>query len=830
MNFNFSGMFGGGFTNNLNKNNFDFSAFAPKQEEKVTDPIDIVSNNTPEAKVEVLEGAADVVVTKQPEVKYSPAVTNAIVPTTPDLTAAPADPITDAIQSVQPKPIDLGMDFGVKLAPEQQQEFTSNLDTLSNVQGSQGFGSGAGFMDVVKYGDAADIYKMSTLEAPNVTAYNNMVSSAINDNILYDKEEVNSKLEEIDSAGGKLAYLNSLISTDTYKNWKDTQTKEFWETNSITEVPDIGFGVLSTGSARGVPTEVGGDLGILTGLEELQGGAIRVGDGLFIKFNRTDNKFELVNEVSDLEVTGKIAASIALSMATAGAGSALSAGLGISSTAGAALASGAVAAAQGGNLEEIATSALTAGFAEHVETLQVAAEAVDATQEAIAIADTMQSIKTGVDIIKAVDSGDVLGAISSTLDLTGNGSPASYIKEALGTSDAQTAGILKVIDKQLQGESLEDSVKSGAATWVKEGGIKEIDLDIDFGNGDWETPEAIKAIGDKLVEGASWANENFIKPVVETVETLGQGAIEAASQANQFVQREIIDEVQEYMSEQNETFQAAIEPIKEDFSKLNQSVRTDLANFDKEYLQPVKEEISTINENVRTQLALFDDENLQPIKKDIEDVITKVDTTLSAFNQDYIKPIDEKLSQTNKDVRDQLANFDKDYLQPIKQDLSDTNKAFQQDIDNIQQALSETNQDFREGLSGFEDDYLNPIKDDIETMAGNLKDGLSDTNKYVREQLAGFDDNVLQPIKEEIEGVLDSIDGLDVDMSGVQDMLSGLWDAVTGLNTGLAATQEKFGQPSADKSALVKMRTQYGEQYQFEDLRNNPLLNNELFS
>ena len=391
----------------------------------------------------------------------------------------------------------------------------------------------------------------------------------------------------------------------------------------------------------------------------------------------------------------------------------------------------------------------------------------------------------------------------------------------------------------------------------------------------WQDIEPLREVVEETVgAGVDYVKTNVVDPVLDTVDTIIKEVEptvdkikEGASQANQFVQREVIDEVQMFMSEQNETFQAAIEPIKEEFSQLNQSVRTDLANFDKEYLQPVKEEISVINQNVRNELALFDDETLQPIKEDIENVITQVDTTLSAFNQEYIKPIDEKLSQTNKDVRDQLAAFDKDYLQPIKQDLSDTNKAFQQDIDEIQLALSEQNQSFREGLSGFEDtylnpvkedvkalagdlktglsdanqyvrdqlsgfedDYLDPIKDDIETMAGNLKDGLSDTNQYVRDQLSSFDDDVLQPIKGQIESAIESISGLDVGMGGVQDMLGSLWDSINGLNIGLAATQEKFGRPSADKSPLVKMRTQYGEQYEFEDLRNNPLLNNEFLS
>ena len=832
-NLDFSGLFsgGGGFTLDTSKFNFDaYKAPEPKKE-AVVDPVDVVSDKSPTPDVEVLEGAGTVAVTKPDPITQAiealkgkdlsndfnvnpiasapiaptPVATQPVAPVIPTPVAptpvVKQPPKTPVAPTVVPIKEEIGnvISDGVKaLAPDPieqaiqtvkptgfSQDLASNLQSLSGITGSQGMSSGAGFMDVVEYGDAADIYKMSTIEAPNVDAYNDIVTSAVESNVLYDPEEVNNKLKEIDSTGGKISYLNSLI-TDEFLNWKESQSEEFWDNSKITEIPDLGFGVVSTGSAMGVPTEIGGELNFRTGLEELQKRGVRVGDDQFIKFNNKTNQFEFVDETSDLEITGQIATAIAVSMATAGAGSALSAGLGISSTAGAALASGAVAAAQGGDLEEVATKAFSGGLSEYIDTLEVAASAADATKEAVAIADTMKAIETSVDVVKAVDSGNVLKAVSGVLDLTGNGSPASYIKDALGTTDAQTAGILKVMDKQLQGESLDDSLRSGAVEWVKEGGVKELGLSMDFGDSNWETPEAIKAIGDTLLEGASWANEKFVQPVVNTVETLGAGAIEAASQANQFVQREVIDEVQVLMSEQNETFQAAIEPIKEEFSQLNQSVRTDLANFDKEYLQPVKEEISVINQNVRNELALFDDETLQPIKEDIENVITKVDTTLSAFNQDYIKPIDEKLSQTNKDVRDQL--------------------------------------------SGFEDDYLDPIKDDIETMAGNLKDGLSDTNQYVRDQLSSFDDDVLQPIKGQIESAIESISGLDVDMSGVQDMLGSLWDSINGLNTGLAATQEKFGRPSADKSPLVKMRTQYGEQYEFEDLRNNPLLNNEFLS
>ena len=841
-NLDFSGLFGGGgFALDTSKFNFDAYKAPEAKKEVVVDPVDVVSDKSPTPDVEVLEGAGTVAVTKP-------------------------DPITQAIEALKGK--DLSNDFNVN-------PIASAPITPTPVATQPVIPTPVAPTPVAPTPDpiAEAIQTVKPLEMPSLSGLGGIsgfdVTNKSVDNMLSEAETnktiLNPLIADIDkfNVGAGQAGLINTTTADDLKKY--VGTSEF--SNIVDQYSQARVGEQTGGWDGMASREVLNALGIPHSFETQD----EFGRTSVYNFDEQTNNFELVNEyggtTKENEIIKTVSQAAATAALTAGIGTSLSSSFAISSTAGQAIAAGAVSAAQGNDLEEVIISAATAGLAEEVKAAQTAAEAVDATKDVIAYADTISAIESGVDIVKAVDNGDVLGAISSTLDLTGNGSPASYIKDALGTTDAQTAGILKVIDKQLQGESLDDSVKSGAAAWIKEGGIKELDLDMDFGDGDWETPEAIKAIGDKLVEGASWANENFIKPVVNTVETLGAGAIEAASQANQFVQREVIDEVQVLMSEQNQTFQAAIEPIKEEFSKLNQSVRTDLANFDKEYLQPVKEEISVINQNVRNELALFDDETLQPIKEDIENVITKVDTTLSAFNQDYIKPIDEKLSQTNKDVRDQLATFDKDYLQPIKQDLSDTNKAFQQDIDEIQLALSEQNQSFREGLSGFEDtylnpvkedvkalagdlktglsdsnqyvrdqlsgfedDYLDPIKDDIETMAGNLKDGLSDTNQYVRDQLSSFDDDVLQPIKGQIESAIESISGLDVDMGGVQDMLGSLWDSINGLNTGLAATQEKFGRPSADKSPLVKMRTQYGEQYEFEDLRNNPLLNNELFS
>ena len=475
---------------------------------------------------------------------------------------------------------------------------------------------------------------------------------------------------------------------------------------------------------------------------------------------------------------------------------------------------------------------------------------------------------------------NVLTTENVTKFLTENTDSEGFIADNM---DSIVKGIVKGGTEALDGGNKEDIAIETVKPIVKET-IKDFVKDIGSGDSSfdgldfiedayhehiedpleqfWQDIEPLREVVEETVgAGVDYVKTNVVDPVLDTVDTIIKEVEptvnkikEGASQANQFVQREVIDEIEVKLSNLNKDFQAEIAPIKEQFSELNRNVRQDLADFDEQVLQPyVTDQLSIANEQIRQELANFDSEELQPIKKDIEKVISTVDEKLSNFNKDYIKPIDQYLSDANAEFRDRLSDFEDSHLSPIKEELSATNKAFQGEVDVIQEALSQTNKDFREELSGFEDKYidplkedlsatnkqvredlanfdkntLQPIKEDVEGLASDIKNGLSDANQYVRDSLADFDDSVLQPIKNDLESL---IEGLGSDMGGMGDMLSNLWDMVNGIGDGLAATQERVGRPSADKSPLVKMRTQYGEQYEFEDLRNNPLLNNEFLS
>ena len=109
-NLDFSGLFGGGAFA-IDPTKFNFSAYTPEpKKEVVTDPVAVVSDNSPTPDVEVLEGAGTVAITQPDPVQQAinelqgkdlsddfnanPMNTTPVTPT--------ADPIEQATQSVQP--------------------------------------------------------------------------------------------------------------------------------------------------------------------------------------------------------------------------------------------------------------------------------------------------------------------------------------------------------------------------------------------------------------------------------------------------------------------------------------------------------------------------------------------------------------------------------------------------------------------------------------------------------------------------------------------------------------------------------------------------------
>lgn len=519
----------------------------------------------------------------------------------------------------------------------------------------------------------------------------------------------------------------------------------------------------------------------------------------------------------------------------------------------------------------IANSDLAGAFSDFGADSVEYANALTAANEADSVLEITNNIKTAADLTKAVEDKNLLQAFDLTSSLLDSPSLNSTVKNQLTGVvpdeflDEATVSFIKAGDTAIKGGDVKEVIQDfgnsllsqTVATpqaiaeqfgleedgWgsVAANTLSEMTIEaLDGGNKEDILKSGVKEFIDNvsvtveftddgedgiLKQAEDWWHENIedpaesfwqeIEPIREVIEESGQAAIDTVKNAGQGAV-DIVDAAIRAVPTTKEDWQEAetfvkenTAALREDFSNLNRDVRQELADFDETYLQPIKEDMSQINEQVREDLANFDETYLQPIKEDMSNLNQDVRDQLANFDSEELQPIKKDIEKVISTVDEKLSNFNKDYIKPIDQYLSDANA------------------EFRDRLSDFEDDYIDPVKEDVEGLANDIKEGLSDANEYTREQLANFDDSVLQPIKNDIESL---IEGLGSDMGGMGDMLSDLWDMVNGIGNGLAATQERVGRPSADKSPLVKMRTQYGEQYEFEDLRNNPLLNNEFLS
>ncbi len=660
-NFNFSGMFGGGFTNNLNKNNFDFSAYAPKQEEKVTDPIDIVSNNTPEAKVEVLEGAADVAITKQPEVKYSPVVTNAIsalAPTTPDLTAAPADPITDAIQSVQPKPLDLGMDFSVTPETAPVSGLTSNIPVPSSTPAT------GGFMDVGA-GQAGVSSNVST-DIGVEKAYDLLDGSL----------ESNNQIEDINN------YLSSQQFTD-YMSEYDSNLSALGDYKK----------------AEGATTSLLNQVGLpkALGVEGKYGGYKNY------TYNGETNQYELTadTERSALDVAApEVIKAAAIATFTANIGSAIGASnsvIGVSggNTAiangiGQGIAHGASAALQGGNTEDILKSAALGGLDGYVEGLDLLTSdaeymlgLADSGAELASHAETMNMVMDGVDLVTAIDEKDVLGALDAGLSLGGMPSTKEIVSNTLlGTFDDSTfvnrhsdvlaeVGIKATVDIA-QGADAKEVIQNATNNTIKElvlteenvsGVISDFAGDSEFvaNNLDAITKTAIEASGavldgenrDKIIETAALT---YIKEGGQLTPNT-EGGANILDKAEDWYHENIENPLEEFWQE--------IEPERE---VIENALGGAVKFVDEKVVQPVVNTVKTIvkeaDQVVRDLPTTKEDwEGLEDDAKQLaSDVATPIRETGRAIEagydvaEDFVKEeVAPVINQVGRDVREAVA-------------------------------------------------------------------------------------------------------------------------------------------------------------------------------
>ena len=414
----------------------------------------------------------------------------------------------------------------------------------------------------------------------------------------------------------------------------------------------------------------------------------------------------------------RIAPVAAMSIMTAGLGTALAPAIGaatglgtVASTAiGTGIGSGVSTALQGGDLGDVVISGVTSGLGSYASGLTEAASAVDASQAVIEQANLVNNISNVVDIAQAVESGNILGAVSAGLDLAGSTGIElmvdDFFYDNFGEYDFVTDNLnaisdatIAFADAQLSGDNLEETLMATMKQYIEsDGGLPDIglggegfdfDLGINFtrpewldnisfgdfeGFGDFDTSQ-LRALGDYILAGASEINREVIRPVIDGVEQIARDTGTAIDQA--------------------------------------------------------------VRDLPLTQ---------------------------------------QQIQDAERAARDFASGINENTIQPL--------------IDTTAEAVRETGRDIREAIPDV--DITNPIDIDI--------------------------NNPFADITNPLEGLENPFSGVDIDLPSVDLDLPSL-----GGSGGRYSVD-------ADLSGLAKMKTQYGDMYDFEDIMSNNLLKNQLLA
>ena len=355
------------------------------------------------------------------------------------------------------------------------------------------------------------------------------------------------------------------------------------------------------------------------------------------EFNTDTGEFDLIRDNTnsrDNAMLGTVSNAIveqgAMFLATAGLGNALApaiqaaTGLGTAASVGVGtgIANGVSTALQGGDLGDVVTSGVTSGLGSYASGLTEAANAVDASASVIEQARIVNNISNVVDIAQAVESGNVLGAISSGLDLAGSTGIElmvdDFFYDNFGEYDFVTDNLnaisdatIAFADAQLSGDNLEETLMATMKQYIEsDGGLPDIglggegfdfDLGINFtrpewldnipfgdfeGFGDFDTSQ-LRALGDYILAGASEINREVIRPVIDGVEQIARDTgtvIDQAVRDIPLTQQQIQDAeraARDFASDINEnTIQPLIDTTAEVVRETGRDIREAIPDVD----------------------------------------------------------------------------------------------------------------------------------------------------------------------------------------------------------------------------------------------------------
>jgi hypothetical protein len=284
-------------------------------------------------------------------------------------------------------------------------------------------------------------------------------------------------------------------------------------------------------------------------------------------------------------------------------------------------------------------------------------------------------------LLKAAATGDPVDAFMGVYGnnlIEGAVNSSEAIQGAIDTlgmsPDAFASAASKTAAKLAKGEDLDDSLISGLATYIKEGG----------GIG---TPN----VGDGgMFEGIREAGRAFddavLQPVKELVETTAGGVIDGLQQiggvvadAGRFVDKEVLQPTKGLIEDVAEDVVEVGSQINKDYVK--PAIET-IEDINEEYVEPIVKEVvetgSTANkvlvkpiiDTIETVGSEIDDELLQPIKDVVEEAASAAGDLGSEFDDAVLQPVKEFIEEVGGGIEDAAKAggrvFDDYILQPLK--------------------------------------------------------------------------------------------------------------------------------------------------------------------
>lgn len=260
--------------------------------------------------------------------------------------------------------------------------------------------------------------------------------------------------------------------------------------------------------------------------------------------------------------------------------------------------------------------------------------------------EVLENVKTAVRLVDSVSSGNVLGAISNGLQLAGLDSPQSMVEDfihdkvlsdaaGMGASDVEdwlfynsdhvASSVINFTDQITKGEGFEDSVKSAVKDYITDGGGFS-DLIPDDAGFTVETPEFVKAIGDVLTEGASQINNEVIKPVMESAEQIVDGAATAVRETGRDV-REFAEPLTETVRETGREVREEVEPIVETVRETGQEVR--------EEVEPIVEVVRETGRDIKETASELNEEYVKPAADAVGETVEEVGDTVKDYGDEF---------------------------------------------------------------------------------------------------------------------------------------------------------------------------------------------------